>query len=35
LAVRAQTMAEFQKSIRRARDRMWTDYLKNLRGDEL
>ena len=31
----AQAKAELQKSIWRAKDRMWHDYLKNLRGAEV
>jgi len=34
-AARAQAKAELQKSIWRAKDRMWNDYLKNLRGAEV
>jgi hypothetical protein len=31
----AQAMAELQKSVRRAKDKMWNGYLKNLRGAEV
>jgi len=35
LAATAQAKPELHKSIRRAKDRMWNDYLKNLRGAEV
>lgn len=31
-AATAQAKAELHKSIQKAKDRMWNDYLKNLRG---
>jgi len=34
-AARAQAKAELQKSVWRAKDRMWNDYLKNLREAEV
>jgi hypothetical protein len=34
-AATAQAKAELQKSIRRAKDRMWDGYLKNLKGAEV
>jgi hypothetical protein len=34
-AATAQAKAELQKSVRRAKDKMWNDYLKNLRGAEV
>lgn len=33
--MRVQAKAEMQKSIRRAKDRMSNDYMKNLRGAEV